>query len=152
MGKKRKKGQATRTRRGSASRFGPRYGAKHKKRIATLESTKRKQMCPVCGRKSLNKKGHVWICSKCKAQVAGGAYVPKTALGKIVDKILGKRLTKEQVVKITKEFEEVQEEEKTKKEEKPKKEKKVIKEKKETKKKVVKKKTTTKKEVKKKEE
>jgi len=133
--KKKKKGQETRTRRGSATRFGPRYGAKHKKRIAGLESTKRKQICPVCGRKSLNKRDHKWICSKCGAIVAGGAYTPKTTLGKTVDKILSKKLTKEEIKKVTEEFEE----EKSKKEEAPKKEKKTIK-------KEVKKKTTKKKE------
>ena len=125
--------QGRKTKRGSAARYGPRYGAKHKKRIQKAELTKRKQICPVCGRKSLNKKNFLWGCTKCGAVMAGGAYAPKTLLGKIVDKVLEKKRTQEEIEKILEQVEKVMEKE-------PEVEKKATK-KKETKK-VVKKKTT----------
>ena len=100
-----KKKITTKTKRGSASRYGPRYGAKHKKAIQKAEETKRKQDCPVCGRKSLNKRGYIWVCSKCKAEISGGAYAPKTLLGGIVDKILEKKHSKVEMEKILAEVE-----------------------------------------------
>jgi large subunit ribosomal protein L37Ae len=148
--------QGRKTKRGSATRYGPRYGAKHKKRIQKAELTKRKQICPVCGRKSLNKKNYLWVCTKCGAVMAGGAYAPKTLLGKIVDKVLEKKRTQEEIEKILEEIEKEPKVEKkavkkkeTKKVVKKKTTKKVVKKK--TTKKVVKKKTATKKVVKKKE-
>jgi len=120
--KKRKKGQKTRTRAGSSTKYGSRYGGKHRHKIAKLNETKRHQPCPQCGRKSLNRKGFKWVCTKCGAVLVGGMYVPQTALGKIINKIFGKKLTKAEIKEITGVEEEIPEEEKPKKVEKPKEE------------------------------
>lgn len=81
-----------RTKLGSASRFGPRYGTPLKQVVREIEKTqKTRQICPQCGRKSLKRKGYsIWICKKCGAKVAGGAYEPQTGLGKLVERIVKK--------------------------------------------------------------
>ena len=112
--KKRKKGQKTRTRAGSSSKYGARYGAKHKHKAAKLKSTKRHQVCPQCGRNSLNKKGFVWVCTKCGATAIGGMYTMQTALGKVIDKLFGKKVTKKEIKEISEKIEQVQDETKDK--------------------------------------
>ena len=67
---------------GSTGRFGPRYGRRVK---VVLEKIERKQralyVCPVCKGKSLRRcSAGIWICKKCNAKFAGGAYIPTTEL------------------------------------------------------------------------
>ena len=102
------------TKLGSASRFGARYSTPLKQVVRDIEKTqKTKQICPQCGRNSLRRKGYSkWACSKCKTEIAGGAYEPKTAVGDLVEKIVKRTKSKEEIEKIEKEIEEIQEIEK----------------------------------------
>ncbi|MDD2678895.1 MAG: 50S ribosomal protein L37ae [Candidatus Nanoarchaeia archaeon] len=62
---------------GSTGRFGARYGSKIRKNVLSIEIAKnKKQVCPSCKTGSLKRlsKG-VFVCKKCKAKVAGKAYV-----------------------------------------------------------------------------
>ncbi len=69
---------------GSAGRFGPRYGRKNRKKIASIEEqTRGPHTCPQCGYASVSRVGAgIWRCAKCKFTFAGGAYVPQTPVGK----------------------------------------------------------------------
>jgi len=67
---------------GSTGRFGSRYGRRVK---VVLRKIERKQrvlyICPSCKRKSLKRSSAgIWICKKCNAKFAGGAYTPTTEL------------------------------------------------------------------------
>lgn len=96
------------TKLGSASRYGVRYGTPLKQRVAKIEETqKTRQICPQCGRKSLKRKGYsIWVCRKCETKMAGGAYEPQTAVGKLVERVVRKREKLEEVL------EEIEEEKK----------------------------------------
>lgn len=74
---------AKKTKLGSASRFGARYSSALKKKVKEIEEVqKKKQICPQCERKSLERESYaIWECSKCGAIVAGGAYKPRTSDG-----------------------------------------------------------------------
>ena len=76
----------------SASRFKSRYSSPLKQVVRDIEKQqKSKQKCPQCGRKALKRKGYsLWVCSKCGAVIAGGAYEPQTAVGKITERIIKK--------------------------------------------------------------
>jgi len=90
------------TKLGSASRFGARYGTPLKQEVNEIEKIqKTAQICPQCGKKSLKRKGYAkWVCKKCGAVVAGGAYYPQTDVGAIVERIINKG---EKYVEIVKE-------------------------------------------------
>ena len=64
---------------GSSGRFGPRYGARIKKKLADVEEKQRiKQKCPFCKRLSAKKieKG-IWKCKKCGKKFTGDVYYLK---------------------------------------------------------------------------
>lgn len=64
---------------GSAGRYGPRYGAKIRKKVRDVEKhQKAKQQCPVCkiGNVKRLAKG-IFKCKKCNAKIAGKAYTIK---------------------------------------------------------------------------
>jgi large subunit ribosomal protein L37Ae len=67
---------------GSTGRFGPRYGRRVKVALKKIERKQRAlYVCPVCKRKSLKRSSvGIWICKKCNAKFAGGAYTPTTKL------------------------------------------------------------------------
>ncbi len=75
---------------GSAGRFQARYGVRTRTRVRDVEiQQKRKHTCPQCGKNAVKRSGTgVWMCKKCGNIFAGGAYLPKTAQGLDVDKIL----------------------------------------------------------------
>ncbi|MBL7159971.1 MAG: 50S ribosomal protein L37ae [Candidatus Aenigmarchaeota archaeon] len=77
---------------GSTGRFGPRYGRKGKKVVASLEKLqKKKQLCPYCERAVLKRVASgIWECKKCKVKFAGGAYFPSSAPGQAAAKIFQK--------------------------------------------------------------
>lgn len=95
------------TKLGSASRFGPRYSTSLKEVVRDIEvAQKTKQVCPQCGRKALKRKGYAkWECSKCGAVMAGGAYEPKTAVGGLVEKIVSRQASPDEMRKLTKQLE-----------------------------------------------
>lgn len=80
------------TKLGSASRYGARYSSPLKKKVRDIEEIQRKkQTCPQCGRKSLKREEYaIWTCTKCGAEVAGGAYKPKTDSGVEAKRIVEK--------------------------------------------------------------
>jgi len=65
---------------GSTGRFGPRYGRRVKVVLKKIEKKQKDlYICPTCKRKSLKRSSvGIWICKKCKAKFAGGAYTPTT--------------------------------------------------------------------------
>lgn len=85
----------------SASRFGVRYGTPLKEVVRDIELVqKSRQICPQCRKKALKRRGYsIWICAKCGAKIAGGAYAPQTGVGQLVDRIVRKGEKLEEVVK-----------------------------------------------------
>jgi large subunit ribosomal protein L37Ae len=75
---------------GPAGRFQARYGVRSRSRVRDVErQQKMKHVCPQCGRNAVKRRGTgVWMCRRCGNTFAGGAYIPKTAQGLDVDKIL----------------------------------------------------------------
>lgn len=66
----------------SAARFGPRYGRKHRQRVADVEEKMRKRhRCPRCTAIAVKRMGTaLWRCRRCGVVFAGGAYMPATPL------------------------------------------------------------------------
>ena len=75
---------------GPAGRFQARYGVRSRTRIRDIErQQKTKHVCPQCGRNAVKRQGTgIWMCRRCGNTFAGGAYIPKTAQGLDVDKIM----------------------------------------------------------------
>lgn len=72
----------------SAGRFGQRYGVKIRHRIKEIEEKQRGwHTCPRCGRKRVKRESTgIYVCKKCNAKFAGGAYFPHTITGREVEK------------------------------------------------------------------
>lgn len=75
---------------GPAGRFQARYGVRARSRVRDVESQQRqKHNCPQCGQNAVKRIGTgIWNCRKCGNTFAGGAYIPKTAQGSDVEKLL----------------------------------------------------------------
>jgi large subunit ribosomal protein L37Ae len=75
---------------GAAARFGPRYGRKLRKRWLEIEKKEKVlHRCPVCQRLSVKRiSTSIWKCKKCDVKFSGGAYLPSTAIGKTVERIV----------------------------------------------------------------
>ena len=71
-------------------RLGVRYGKRVRDRISAAEAgLRRKHTCQNCGFKAVTRVSvGIWTCRKCGNTFAGGAYIPKTAQGLDVDKML----------------------------------------------------------------
>ncbi len=71
---------------GSAGRFGARYGATLRRKVALIERKMRDKTirCPYCRTMGSIRRVSfgIWICRKCNATFTGGAYIPITILGK----------------------------------------------------------------------
>ncbi len=69
----------------STGRFGSRYGTRIRKNVAEIEKVqKKKHPCPVCTYQRVKRVGSgIWLCKKCGAKFAGGAYKPKAGVAKI---------------------------------------------------------------------
>lgn len=70
---------------GSAGRFGARYGATLRKKVAMIERKMRgPHRCPRCRTLGTIKRVSIgiWTCRKCGYTFAGGAWTPRTAMGK----------------------------------------------------------------------
>ena len=74
----------------SAGRFSARYGVGIRKRLLDIEpQQKAKNKCPTCGSNNVKRtsKG-IFECRKCSAKFVGGAYIPQTLAGKIVNQMV----------------------------------------------------------------
>ena len=80
---------------GSTGRFGPRYGAKLRRRVLDIEKkTSEPVRCPACATRALKRKAvGLWKCTKCDLLFAGGAYVPFTDAGKAAKRAITQRVT-----------------------------------------------------------
>ena len=70
---------------GSAGRYKARYGSTLRKKIALIESRMRApHRCPRCltSRKLRRISIGIWTCRKCGYTFTGGAWVPRTQVGK----------------------------------------------------------------------
>jgi len=79
---------------GSTGRFGPRYGAKLRRRVLDIEKRRHEpNRCPACATKALKRKAvGLWQCNKCDLLFAGGAYVPYTDAGKAAKRAIAQRV------------------------------------------------------------
>lgn len=61
---------------GPTARFGARYGLKIRRRVLEIEKKlKEKKTCPVCGKLGIKREASgIWVCKRCGAKIAGGAY------------------------------------------------------------------------------
>jgi large subunit ribosomal protein L37Ae len=74
----------------SAGRYQARYGVRARTRIREVETQqKQKHPCPECGQPAVKRSSTgIWKCRKCGVVFAGGAYVPRTAQGADVEKMM----------------------------------------------------------------
>jgi large subunit ribosomal protein L37Ae len=75
---------------GVTGKFGARYGVKAKNKYRKIEERQRKyHKCPGCGQLKLKRESTgIWVCRKCGAKFAGGAYFPQTDAGTEVKKTI----------------------------------------------------------------
>ncbi len=81
---------------GSTGRFGPRYGAKLRRRVLEIERKRAEpHRCPSCAtRGSVRRRAAgLWECRKCGLVFAGGAYVPFTDAGKAARRAIAQRVS-----------------------------------------------------------
>ena len=97
----------------STGRFGVRFGVGIRKRVLKIELIqKQRTSCPNCGVGRLRRINRgIFECSKCRAEFAGGTFVPQTLSGRIIKKMVSQK----KFVPYTKELIESKEEEKDKK-------------------------------------
>lgn len=78
--------QNSKSRTGSAGRFGARYGRVARKRVAEIESDMHDDhVCPDCGDERVERQGTgIWQCDSCGYKYAGGTYRPQTPGGRTV--------------------------------------------------------------------
>ncbi|WP_135826483.1 50S ribosomal protein L37ae [Halorussus ruber] len=78
--------EGTKSRTGSAGRFGARYGRVARKRVADIESDMNDDhTCPDCGSDAVDRQGTgIWQCGRCGYKYAGGTYRPETPAGRTV--------------------------------------------------------------------
>ncbi|OYT32274.1 MAG: 50S ribosomal protein L37ae [Thermofilum sp. ex4484_79] len=70
---------------GSAGRFGAKYGSTLRKKVALMESRmKEPHRCPRCLTPGKLKRISIgiWKCKKCNYTFTGGAWIPRTQVGK----------------------------------------------------------------------
>jgi large subunit ribosomal protein L37Ae len=74
----------------STGKFGARYGVKTRHIYREIDEKQRqKYVCPKCGRKRVKRESTgIWVCKKCNAKFAGGAYIPETIVKKSVDQTI----------------------------------------------------------------
>lgn len=74
----------------STGRFGVRYGVTIRKRMLKVESQQKQfSDCPSCGFKKVKRiSTGVFTCRKCNYTFAGGAYLPRTLAGTIIQKMV----------------------------------------------------------------
>ncbi len=83
---------------GSTGRFGPRYGAKLRRRVLDIDKRRSEpHRCPSCATKGSLKRtaAGLWRCGKCDILFAGGAYVPYTDAGRAARRAIDQRTSDE---------------------------------------------------------
>ncbi|WP_458184942.1 50S ribosomal protein L37ae [Haladaptatus sp. NG-WS-4] len=88
----------SRSRTGSAGRFGARYGRVARKRVSEIESNMHENhTCPECGNDTVDRKGTgIWACARCDYKFAGGTYRPQTPAGQTVKRSIRAALSDEE--------------------------------------------------------
>jgi large subunit ribosomal protein L37Ae len=88
----------SRSRTGSAGRFGARYGRVARKRISEIEADMNENhTCPDCGNDTVDRQGTgIWECGRCGYTFAGGTYRPQTPAGKTVKRSIRAALADEE--------------------------------------------------------
>ncbi len=78
---------------GSTGRFGSRYGVGIRKSLLKTESRKGEvRKCPNCGSNSVKRKSKgIFFCRKCSHEFVGGAYLPKTLTGGIINQMVAQK-------------------------------------------------------------
>ncbi len=78
----------------STGRFGPRYGAKLRRRVLEIEQKRRAPYrCPSCATTALKRAAAgIWTCRKCGLLFAGGAYIPFTDAGRAAKRAVEQRI------------------------------------------------------------
>ena len=64
---------------GTAGRFGARYGKKIRTRVNDIEKKQKAlHVCPYCKAKKVKREAAgIWLCTKCNSKFTGRAYIPK---------------------------------------------------------------------------
>lgn len=77
----------------STGRFGSRYGVGIRKRVLKIEKKQRLQhTCPACGFRRIKRVAPgIYNCKKCNLRFSGGAYLPTTMGGTVVNKMVAQR-------------------------------------------------------------
>ncbi|WP_231184899.1 50S ribosomal protein L37ae [Haladaptatus sp. DYF46] len=90
--------EKSRSRTGSAGRFGARYGRVARKRISEIEADMNENhTCPDCGNDTVDRQGTgIWECGRCGYTFAGGTYRPQTPAGKTVKRSIRAALADEE--------------------------------------------------------
>lgn len=90
--------EKSRSRTGSAGRFGARYGRVARKRISEIEADMNENhTCPDCGNDTVDRQGTgIWECSRCGYTFAGGTYRPQTPAGRTVKRSIRAALADEE--------------------------------------------------------
>ena len=88
----------SRSRTGSAGRFGARYGRVARKRISEIEADMNENhTCPDCGNDTVDRQGTgIWECGRCGYTFAGGTYRPQTPAGRTVKRSIRAALADEE--------------------------------------------------------
>ncbi|WP_049971764.1 50S ribosomal protein L37ae [Haladaptatus cibarius] len=88
----------SKSRTGSAGRFGARYGRVARKRVSEIEADMNENhTCPDCGSSSVDRKGTgIWACGRCDYTFAGGTYRPETPAGETVKRSIRAALADEE--------------------------------------------------------
>ncbi|WP_266074934.1 50S ribosomal protein L37ae [Haladaptatus caseinilyticus] len=88
----------SKSRTGSAGRFGARYGRVARKRISEIEADMNENhTCPDCGNDTVDRKGTgIWACGRCGYTFAGGTYRPQTPAGETVKRSIRAALADEE--------------------------------------------------------
>jgi len=88
----------SRSRTGSAGRFGARYGRVARKRISEIEADMNENhTCPDCGSDTVDRQGTgIWECGRCGYTFAGGTYRPQTPAGQTVKRSIRAALADEE--------------------------------------------------------
>ncbi len=78
---------------GTTGRYGSRYGVGIRKRLLKIEPTQvQRHLCPNCGSRKVRRQSKgIFLCSKCRHEFIGGAYLPQTLTGGIIGKMVSQK-------------------------------------------------------------